>query len=84
MKLENTWQEDRNFSWDQKKVIDRECRLIPRKIKEIIHSLKHPNHINKISYMLPDIWLPNFNQSIKIPVLPGSVFIRPFTKSMNL
>ena len=48
-----------NFSWDQKKVIDREIRLIPRKIKETIHSLKNPNHINKISYMLPEIWLPN-------------------------
>ena len=48
-----------NFNWDQKKVIDRESRLIPRKIKETIHSLKNPNHINKISYMLPEIWLPN-------------------------
>ena len=50
---------DHNFNWDQKKVIDRESRLIPRKIKEIIHSLKNLNHINKISYMLPEIWLPN-------------------------
>ena len=24
-----------------------------------IHSSKNPNHINKISYMLPEIWLPN-------------------------
>ena len=41
---------------------------IPRKIKETIHSLKiketihsfkNPNHINKISYMLPEIWLSN-------------------------
>ena len=53
------WEADYNFSWDQKKVIDRESRLIPRKIKETIHSLKNPNHINKISYMLPEIWLPN-------------------------
>ena len=50
---------DHNFNWDQKKVIDRESRLIPRKIKETIHSLKNPNHINKICYMLPEIWLPN-------------------------
>ena len=42
-----------------KKVIDRESRLIRRKIKETMHSLKNPNHINKISYMLPEIWLPN-------------------------
>ena len=53
------WEADLNFNWDQKKVIDRESRLIPRKIKETIHSLKNPNRINKISYMLPEIWLPN-------------------------
>ena len=53
------WKADHNFNWDQKKVIDRESRLIPRKIKETIHSLKNPNHINKISYMPPEIWLPN-------------------------
>ena len=41
------------------KVIDRESRLIPRKIKETIHSLKNPNHIKKMFYMLPEIWLPN-------------------------
>ena len=53
------WEADHNFNWDQKKVVDRESRLIPRKIKETIHSLKNPNHIKKISYMLPEIWLPN-------------------------
>ena len=53
------WDADHNFNWDQKKVIDRESRLIPWKIKETIHSLKNPNHINKISYMLPEIWPPN-------------------------
>ena len=53
------WEADQNFSWDQKKVTDRESRLIPRKIKEAIHSLKSPNHIKKISYMLSEIWLPN-------------------------
>ena len=47
------------YSWDQKKVVYRKSRLIPRKIKEIIHSLKNPNHLSKISYMLPEIWLPN-------------------------
>ena len=52
------WEEDHNFNWDQEKVIDGESRLIPRKIKEAIH-LKNPNHISKISYMLPEIWLPN-------------------------
>ena len=53
------WEADHNLNWDQKKVIDRESRLIPRKIKETIDSLKNPNHINKIFYMLPDIWLSN-------------------------
>ena len=53
------WEADHNLNWDQKKVIDRESRLISRKIKETIHSLKNPNHINKISNMLPEIWLPN-------------------------
>ena len=50
---------DHNINWDQKKVIDRESSLIPTKIKETVHSLKNPNHINKISYMLPKIWLPH-------------------------
>ena len=45
------WEADYNFN--------RESRLIPRKIKETIHSLKNPYHINKISYMLAEIWLPN-------------------------
>ena len=53
------WEAYHNFNWDQKKVIDRESRLIFRKIKETIHSLENPNHINKISYLLPEIWLPN-------------------------
>ena len=43
------------ISWDQKKVFDRESRLILRKIKERNHSLKNPDHINKISYILLEI-----------------------------
>ena len=53
------WDEDHNFSWDQKEVVNRESRLVPRKIKETMHSLKNPIYINKISYMLPEIWVPN-------------------------
>ena len=53
------WETDHNFSWNQKKVLDRENRLVPREIKETIHSLKNPNPISKISYMLSEIWLPN-------------------------
>ena len=60
MKL-TVWEADHNFNCNQKKVIDRESRLIPRKIKETIHYLKNPNHFNKISYMLPEIWLPNLH-----------------------
>ena len=44
MKLGN-WEAGHNFSWDQKKVVERESRLIPRKIQETIHSLKNPNQI---------------------------------------
>ena len=55
----NCWEADHNFSWDQQTVVDRENRLVPRKIKETIHYLRNPNHIKNISYMLPEIWLPN-------------------------
>lgn len=32
-------EEDNNFSWNQKNVVDRESRLLPRKIKETIYSV---------------------------------------------
>ena len=53
------WKEYHNFVWDQKKVFDRESRLLSRKIKETIHFLEYPNHINKFSFMLPEIWILN-------------------------
>ena len=53
------WEADHNLSWDYKKVDDRENRLIFSKIKEAILSLNNLNHVNKISYMLPEIWFPN-------------------------
>ena len=53
---------DHNFSCDRKKVVDRKNILIPRKIKETIHSLKNLNHINKISYMFPEIYLSNLRK----------------------
>ena len=53
------WEADHNFSWDQKKVVDMESRLIPRKVKETIPYFKNPNRINKIFYTFPTIWLPN-------------------------
>ena len=56
------WEGDHNLSWEQKKVVDRESRLIPRKNKETIHSMKNPNHINKTSFIHPKVWLPNLRQ----------------------
>ena len=41
-----------------KKDVDTENRLIPRKIKETIHSLKNRDYTNRSSYMLPEIWSP--------------------------
>ena len=49
------WEADHNFSWDQKKVVDTESRLISMKFKEILPFFKNTNHINKISYKLPEI-----------------------------
>ena len=49
------WEADLNFSWDQKKVVNRESRLIPWKIIETTHSLRNLNDINKISCMLIEI-----------------------------
>ena len=50
------WEADHNLNWDQKKLLDRQNRLIPKKIKEAIHSLKNLNR--KVSHMLLEIWLP--------------------------
>ena len=50
------WEAD--HGWDQKNVVDRESS-IPRKIKKL-HSLR--NRINKVSYILREIWLPNLRQ----------------------
>ena len=47
------WEADHNFNRDQKKVIDRESRLIPRKIKENIHSLKNLITLKKYSSQYP-------------------------------
>ena len=47
------WEADHNFNRDQKKVIDRESRLIPRKIKENIHSLKNLITLKKYSGQYP-------------------------------
>ena len=59
MKSQNTVGKQITTLADQKKFADRESRLIPRKIKETIHSLNNPNQNSKISLMLPEIWLPH-------------------------
>ena len=51
------WEAEHNFSGDQKKVVDRESRLVRRKIKETIYYLKNLNYINKICYLFPEIWM---------------------------
>ena len=56
---DHCWKENHQMNWDNKKVIDRERNMYARKIKETIHSIKDKNHVNSISYNLPDIWLPN-------------------------
>ena len=60
MKLQNTvGKQITTLAGIKRKIsIGRETRLIIRKIKEVVRSFKNPNHI-KISYMLPEIWLPN-------------------------
>ena len=56
--VKNCWNEDHILELESKKTIDGENKLIPRKIKDDIHSLKNPN-LNKVCYMLSEIWLPN-------------------------
>ena len=56
---DHCWENDHEMNWDERKVIDTEAYIKDRKIKETIHSLKDENHINSISYILPNIWIPN-------------------------
>ena len=39
------------------------CVVVPRKIRETLYILKNTTHINNISYMPPEIWLPNLRIS---------------------
>ena len=45
--------------WNQKKYAVRENKLIPRKTKKTMHSLRNANHIKIDLYMPPEIWFPN-------------------------
>lgn len=55
---DHSWKHNHRFDWNKKSIIDREQHMVPRKIKETIHSINDKNHINSISYTLPDIWIP--------------------------
>ena len=46
---------DCNFSWVQKKVFDRENKLVPGKFEETIYYLKNLHHINNLCYVHPEI-----------------------------
>ena len=46
--VKNCWKADHNFRCNQKKVVASENRLIPKQIKETIHSSKNPEYISKI------------------------------------
>ena len=59
MKLRNTEKQITTLAGIRKKNVDRKNMLIPRKTKEAIYCLKNPNNINKNSFMLSQIWLPN-------------------------
>ena len=56
---DHCWSQNHSMNWENRKIIDRETYTTARKIKETIHSIADNNHINSISYVLPDIWLPN-------------------------
>ena len=54
---EHCWNNDHQFDWDNKSILDREKFTTAKKIKETIYSKKEKS-INRISYGLPDIWIP--------------------------
>ena len=59
---DHCWKFNHEMDWNDKKVIDTEPYVWSRKIKETIHSINDTNHINSISYNLPEIWHPNLGQ----------------------
>ena len=60
MKLQNTvGKKIRTLAEIRRKLLIGKAGYFQRKLKKNIHSLKNPYHINKISYLFPEIWLPN-------------------------
>ena len=55
---DHCWKFSHDFNWTENKILGHELNTTTRKIKETIHSIKTENCINRISYKLPDIWLP--------------------------
>ena len=52
------WIKDNVINWEDIEIIDKEQGCVARKIKETIHTRNKKNHINCISYDLPDISIP--------------------------
>ena len=60
MKLQNTvGKQIRTLAGIRRKLLIGKAGYFLRKLKKNIYSLKNPYHINKISYLFPEIWLPN-------------------------
>ena len=57
------WKSDHTFDWNTQKILDHVPHSTTRLAKESLHSALNPDHINKISYKLPEIWLPNVKPS---------------------
>ena len=60
MKLQNTVGKQITTSAGIRKIVDRKSRLISRRIKKNVLSLKNPNHIKKIYDILPEIMVSYF------------------------
>ena len=59
---DHSWKNDHRFNFEEKSLIDCETNTVSRKDKETIHSIVDKNHINSISYALPDTWLPTLSK----------------------
>ena len=66
---ENCWVKDQTLAEIKKKVVVRECKFFPSKVKETMIFFGNTNHIDKTSYKRPEIKLPN---------LWSFLFIYPF------
>lgn len=56
---EYCWVKDQTLAEIKKKVVVRECKFFPGKVKETMIFFGNTNHIDKTSYKRPEIKLPN-------------------------